>query len=463
MPKPTDINAYLTSVCDQIRWKKARDVVSQELENHITDQADTYIKDGLDEKSAIESAIEEMGDPVVVGEQLDRVHRPRPDWVMLGVTALLVVIGGVLLYYILSQGDPMTMISFRHYLFYLLIGVIALVTIYFVDYSIIGKYPKTLFIAFLAVCACVVFLGPRIRNVTYAQLDMPSVFNISLLLIPLFAGVAYNQRGKRYGGLLVCLAFYVLAAALSLRVYNGGGLILFSIAFLILMTVTISRNWFPVNKPAALAINYVPVVLLLFFIVMRSNAFRQRLFNAFFPHFDPMGYWYQGAVIRSILSGVKLWGTAQVQWPDSLPNFSGLSIEHILPSWNSDLMLTYLMYKFGAIVGIVLTLAILALIVRLFIVVSRQKSALGFAVSLSVALAITLQSAFYILGNFGVLLFSSSLPLLSYGGVGLAVNMALIGLALSAFRRNDIVKDSLAPRVVPEKRIRNLLRGKIVD
>lgn len=67
MQQSTKINEYLKIVCEQIRWKKAHGVISEEIENHIIDQKNAFINEGLDEEAAIDKAILDMGDPVVVG------------------------------------------------------------------------------------------------------------------------------------------------------------------------------------------------------------------------------------------------------------------------------------------------------------------------------------------------------------------------------------------------------------
>ena len=87
------IQEYSKSVCDQIRWKKAHSVISEEIENHLVDQRDAYIADGLDEINATNNAIVQMGDPITIGTQLDRTHRPKPQWGMILLTAAILFIG----------------------------------------------------------------------------------------------------------------------------------------------------------------------------------------------------------------------------------------------------------------------------------------------------------------------------------------------------------------------------------
>ena len=57
---------FLELISQQIRWKKAQPMVLEEIQNHIQDQEMAFIEEGMDEDKAIEKAIKEMGDPVVV-------------------------------------------------------------------------------------------------------------------------------------------------------------------------------------------------------------------------------------------------------------------------------------------------------------------------------------------------------------------------------------------------------------
>ena len=46
-----------------------------------------------------------MGDPVSVGTELDRLHRPRPQWGLLGLTIALACVGALLRVW-LANDDP---------------------------------------------------------------------------------------------------------------------------------------------------------------------------------------------------------------------------------------------------------------------------------------------------------------------------------------------------------------------
>ena len=62
--KPThSIEAYIQEVQNNIRWKRARKIATQDLEQHIQDQFDAYVNQGMDSDPALEEAIKSMGDP----------------------------------------------------------------------------------------------------------------------------------------------------------------------------------------------------------------------------------------------------------------------------------------------------------------------------------------------------------------------------------------------------------------
>ena len=80
---PDQIETYVETAMDQVRWKKARPGLAAEIRTHLLDQRDACLAQGMDEGAAQGEAVRQMGDPVALGTDLDRVHRPRPQWGLL--------------------------------------------------------------------------------------------------------------------------------------------------------------------------------------------------------------------------------------------------------------------------------------------------------------------------------------------------------------------------------------------
>ena len=87
------MDEYLKTLLEQIRCKKARPYIRQELQNHMEDQIEENLHAGMDYESAEKEAVKDMGDPVEAGISLDRIHKPQIAWKLLFLIALLSVAG----------------------------------------------------------------------------------------------------------------------------------------------------------------------------------------------------------------------------------------------------------------------------------------------------------------------------------------------------------------------------------
>lgn len=70
---------YIDTLKGQIRDKNAKSFVANEIRSHIEEQADVYENGGLSRDDALEKAVKDMGDPVSVGINLDKIHRPHME------------------------------------------------------------------------------------------------------------------------------------------------------------------------------------------------------------------------------------------------------------------------------------------------------------------------------------------------------------------------------------------------
>lgn len=433
MQQSDKINSYLETVRQQIRWKRAQPIALEEIKNHIIDQKNALLMGGLDEETATNKAIAEMGDPVAIGEQLDRAHRPRPDWTLLVLTGTMLLLGLAIQFFV--NRTPNDIQGFETQIIWAGMAAILMTAAYFADFTIVGKYPKSVFgvLALITVIFCL-FTGKvagMARNAVYPLLLFPTAF----------AGLVYSMRNKGYGGLVLCGVAFLLPAVLSSMVPSITVLFLLCVSCLIILTAAVLKGWFKVRKLSAMLIIYVPtafVLLIIPFIMIMAGGYRaHRLQCLLNPSLDPMGAGYMGTIIRRILSNAQFIG-------EGVPiNGYGLPDAFLfLPEINTDYLLTYLIYRFGWIVLLAVILLFAAFIVRGVVLCGKQKNILGFLTSTAIVSTIAVQLIVYISSNLGFLLFSPlSLPLISYGGKFLMINMFLIGLLLSVFRTGALVKD----------------------
>lgn len=153
-----DRRRYIQTVTDQIRCKRALPLVTKELEDHIEDQKCDYMTEGMEPSEAEEAAVLEMGDPVEVGIEMDRIHRPKMAWKMIGLIAVLNLAGILLMYCLRTSAladvgnnpgeiEGITSgiggnIDYLKNIAWTFAGLACMIGICYVDYSWIGKYAK---------------------------------------------------------------------------------------------------------------------------------------------------------------------------------------------------------------------------------------------------------------------------------------------------------------------------------
>jgi cell division protein FtsW (lipid II flippase) len=332
------------------------------------------LKDGLDEETATDKAITEMGDPIIVGEQLDHAHRPKPDWTLLTLTGAMLLLGFAIQFFIGLTLDGAW--AFGKQIVRAGIAIIVMFAAYFADFTIVGKYPKLVFFTLCTITIVFCFFTGTIHG-------MASYAIYPLLLFPTaFAGIVYSMRNKGYGGLALCGAAFVIPAFLSMIVPSLTVLFLLCVSCLIILTAAVLKGWFNVRKLSALLTLYIPTAAVLstpFFIIMGEWPGARRLQFILNPSLDPTGIGYMGTIVQRLLSHSQFIGSGM-----PINGYGVSDASRILPGINTDYLLTYLIYRFGwiALLGIIALFA--AFIIRAIILCKKQKSVLGFLTSTAI-------------------------------------------------------------------------------
>lgn len=85
-----NIKEFLYKVCNEIKYIPIRKSISEELELHIQDIKENYINNGMQEVEAEEKAISQMGVAEDIGKALNKIHKPKLDWMLLLLILILV-------------------------------------------------------------------------------------------------------------------------------------------------------------------------------------------------------------------------------------------------------------------------------------------------------------------------------------------------------------------------------------
>lgn len=449
---PNKISQYLNTVCEQIRWKKAHVVISEEIENHIIDQKNAFIVEGFDEETATDKAIKEMGDPVLVGTELDHTHRPKIEWSIVALTGIALLLGLAIRMFTTNDIEWPWLLT--NSIISIVIGIVVMIIAYYIDFTIMGKYSKAIYLGLIIVTFAIALVSPVVNG---QYLYIPFIF---LLFPTAFAGIVYSMRNRGYMGIVFCGVVLAATIFIGLIIPSVSSVGIYLFTCLILLALAIINGWFNINKLKAMFLVYIPIVIIaivFILIAIINSPYRwQRLLSGINPSIDPMGAGYIATITREVIEGAKFFGQGQLAY------FNGYGIGEVLPEIHTNSLLTLLIHEFGWISFFVIMTFILALIIRSFMLCLRQKSVLGSLVATSVLITFTMQVVLYIAYNLGFTLFTPlTLPLISYGGTATIINMILIGIMLSVFKSGDLIRDNIT-KVEGRNKLIEIVDGKII-
>lgn len=434
---PETIQGYIEAVEEQIRWRRARSVVSLELRRHMEDQRDDFAAEGLEDAERL--AVEEMGDPVSVGTELDRLHRPRPQWGLLGLAIALACVGAFLRVW-LTRGDGADAVSPVMAALALTLGTAALLGAYFWDFTALVRHPRAVYAGALA-AGVLSWLLPHVNNAAYYT-------RYIILLYPVvYALWLYSCRGSSWRHFVLALAGGIPLALICMLAPFSFGLFILLVCGLILLLCAVRMGWFGPGrwKFAGTALALAVGVPVLFFGMGYGASFIMRLRFAFHPELDPYGSGYWGWMTRMTLRDVPFIRR------DKHASFGIASRGRAYGSWfgekgyvefsmDQDFVPLKLLAGWGWLAYLLLMAAIAALLVWLLIRCLRQKQQLGRLTALAVVMSLGLETLFSAALNLGFVMFSSHLPLI-VGNLHTVLDLALIGLVMSVFRGGSILRD----------------------
>lgn len=89
------IQKWVETAVHQMKFPPDRRFVRQELWDHLLDSRGCWMEQGIDLNAAEEAAVKAMGDPVEIGKQLNRIHRPilsqlwwASRWILIAVLCI---------------------------------------------------------------------------------------------------------------------------------------------------------------------------------------------------------------------------------------------------------------------------------------------------------------------------------------------------------------------------------------
>lgn len=426
---------YIRLLLEQVRCKKAHPMIEKELRCHLEDQIEANLSDGMDGKAAEEAAVRDMGSAVEVGVSMDRIHRPKTAWGMIGMMALVMMIAIGLQY---SFHDTLIKgYQFTSFVKSSFIGFGIMILVYWLDYTYLVKWAKQIALVIIGICLATLLFGQNLNGVRYwIPYTSFSLQSFMLLYVPAYGAVIYRYRGEKCGGIIKALIWMLIPVFLTLRIPSASLAFMLYISMLFLLTMGIWKNWFQVRKCITTVILWgiligMPILAMIAGFPFLADYQKARIMGFWKPDQAPS---YMTGILRDNLINSKLIGT------------NGMQLSEYLPDVKSDFFISYITGAYGILAATLLCGLFAVLLVAALSVCSKQKNQAGMMIGTGSISILALTAIMNVLENLGMFpLTWTFLPFFSDGTSGIVICYIMIGFILSIYRYKDIYPKEIEP------------------
>lgn len=414
---------FLAEVIRHITSKEAKSLVRKELSYHLQQSKNALLAAGAGIEEADRKAVEQMGSPDELGRQLDKLHRPKIDWWLIGLFAAVLGLGFLPLrgmhelpqYYVGRQAVHAG------------IGAIIAIAIMFSDYRKLERHRWLFFGTGVLLLLMLNFSPTGMVNgmplLSIAGLSISSLTSLPFLLI---FWVSYLAKDRP--SLWVTVAAYLSTALLLWNIPALPVVFMYSLVVLALFWKSaIKRSVIYATTAAGASLAALFGVLLL---SMGEEYQKARLLAFFTPekYAKESGYMY--LKVKELLSGGGWFGQGGI--PPA-------------PDLATDLALVNVAYQYGWLAAGILALVLAFITARMLSISRKVKDRFAKQVVTGVTALFSVQFIYNVGMLLGFLpLLSISLPFISFGLMPMVLNSMLIGLVLSVYRRKDLPSTGIA-------------------
>lgn len=453
------INEFLNSVCEQIKYKPIRNTIAEELKDHIEDKKEELIEMGQNEEEAEKNAVEQMGDAEIIGKQLNKVHRPRLDWKLLIILVVLLIFGFVISY-IITENEHTEMMQYMKegvseyittnymikYVCFVGLGFAIGVIIYFCDYERIKNKPLILYIIATVAIILAFLFGISVNGINFLRIGNYSIRSNTIavpLYILAFIGFLENineenkltklfkEKNIKINANVLKLVVLSLISLLMLSLIpSSSSVIVLAITYLILATkkvVSESEN----KRKHLLMLWGIPIIVgtvVVLFEVLANPYVLDKFISVYNPEEYKETEGWRALNRKEIIESAQKFGEAG-NMSDAIYLFDGFGNNEIIS----------ILAHFGWIPTVTLIIAVLAFSIKLVINSFKIKEKYGSLIILGIGCMFILQSIFNVLMNFNLLFDASfNLPFVTYGCGELVVNMMCLALIFAVYRKKDV-------------------------
>ncbi|WP_339784168.1 FtsW/RodA/SpoVE family cell cycle protein [Paenibacillus sp. FSL R7-0313] len=423
------IQHYLDHMCVQVKAREVHNDLRDELGNHMEEMILDKEQEGYTEEEAITYAIEQMGDPAVVGKSMHRLHRHRMHWALLtGIASLLIISLLLMWIYTTNISDENYQLIYISHLMYTIFGLILMVFLMYFDYQ---KWKKAAWWIYILLSG-MLWINPLVSPFDYGVQRFWSIFGFtidltttSMWVLPLAIGAIMLDKLSTKCDVQSVSTYMLLVALPSYSLFQASDwvrLFLFGTATLI-MLAWITRKWLYTFIGATITGS---VIMLQLFLTGEYKRF-ERLSVVLNLQNDLLGNFEYNRSIISILQSAGWWG-------------NGFDITFgISQRFYMDYPGVMLIDVFGWSAGILLLLGIVWFIASMLKTLPCIRDDFGRMIIFSITITFALQMLYSLAMTTGkVPIVSVNFPFIGRG-IHIILEYAMVGLLLGVYRRKDTI------------------------
>lgn len=435
---------YLNSICEKIKCKNKRKSIYDELETHIEETKNEFIKLGFSKEQAEKQALKEMGNSNEIAKSFNKIYKVHIDYLSIIIMLILLLINIFITNMLVKEHFMQNVNSLYINIF---IGGIIAIPIFIINYKKLEKYAILIFLIGLLFSWISYFIIQYKLLISKSIIDNPIYFSyISILLyIIAYAGII-KKYGKSWRTFLVAII-----SIISLLVVQR-------ISLIILLTITyliMTANQMPIKENKRFYIILFTVIILLTTIFVGVFALCENKFDGpiktiltFFNRdtqvaimkknnnnefeltedFTTSYYTYQKK--DEILSQCKLFGRS-----DSLDDknyIGGLETENIF---------LFIISCIGWIPSMLLLILITGLIIKLIKNITYINDNYGKLISIGIISYLLISSILSILNSLNLFpIVNIALPFISIGNINILFSILALSICLSIYSKKDILE-----------------------
>ncbi len=410
---------FLNKVSKEIKYKPANKPITEELESHIEEAKKDYLCKGYSENEAEEMAVEQMGNAKKIGKELNKIHRPKLDLMLIGLIIILFSFR-----IILSVNSTTNYINEK----YLIVGLLCGTIIYFFDYR------KTKSCANLIYFTASMILIFQWLN-WYFEFDMDKIHFINMRLwnvcIPLyiisFAGYMADYKKEDFWNMIILYTISCVLIYMQSNSITNTLILVFSYLTIIALKMLQDNKK---NLKKVIAIYGGTLSTSVIVMLLMTNIQIAYIFNGDTTeeNYAPNGYWYKNTQEHEnkILSSLKWFGTTDEQ-------------EELNETDSSHFRFLYILGKFGIIPATILAVVIIFMCLRIVKNSKKIKDSYGKYLIIGLGTTYIMQSSIHIFMNLKLWIRSDvNLPFVAEGSLYFLINCFTFAVILSVYRRKNI-------------------------